>query len=97
MSRKAIRITLIVSAAVMILWGAVFVTDFIRCGSLKAPLFVVAAGVTADDGGSGIYRGLGYTVDVEKYIDAQYGVCIRSVEMSVLGKVISASVACEAA
>ena len=70
-----------------------FATDFIRCGSLKKPLFVVGDPNTLyDDGGSGTYRGLGYTVKVEGGLYAEYGYVVESVEMSVLGKVVSASI-----
>lgn len=92
MKTKAKKRAAVVIAALLVLWAAMFMTDYVRCSSLKAPLFVVASGVTADDGGSGTYQGLGYTVELEKYIDAEYGVCIRSVEMKVFGKVIAASI-----
>ena len=72
-------------------WLTIFATDFIRCNSLKAPIFVVA-GLTADDGGSGVYYGLGYKVEMRKYIDEEGVLKLSSVEMAVLGKVISASI-----
>ena len=31
-------------------------------------------------------------VELEKYIDAEYGVCIRSIEMRMFGQVITASI-----
>ena len=43
----------------ILLWAAAVLTDCARCRALREPLFVVP-GVTADDGGSGTYRGLGY-------------------------------------
>ncbi|MBR4027783.1 MAG: hypothetical protein IKJ01_09605 [Lachnospiraceae bacterium] len=46
----------------------------------------------ADDEGPGVYQGLGYMVELEKYIDAEYGVCIRSIEMRMFGQVITASI-----
>lgn len=92
MKNKALRITIIVVCVVVILWLAMFATDYFRSCSLKPPLFALKAGTTADDGGTGIYHGLGYTVSVEKYVDAEYGLCISSVEMKMLGKVIAASI-----
>lgn len=77
---------------VLILWAGIFTTDFIRCASFMEPIFVVPVESTADDGGSGIYQGLGYTVKVEKYMDAEYGIVLSSVEMSVFGQVIAASI-----
>lgn len=91
--RKKKKIILLVICAAIVLWGAMFTTDYIRCSSLKEPWFVVAKGVAADDGGSGTYQGLGYTVDIEKYIDTEYGLCVRSVKMKVFGKTIAASIA----
>lgn len=91
MKKKTSRIFLIVICALVVLWGAMFSVDYVRCNSLREPLFAVSRGVTADDNGSGTYQGLGYTVSIEKDIDAEYGPCIRSVEMKMFGKVISAS------
>ena len=48
------KTVIIVISVLVILWCAVFVTDYVRCSSLKEPLFVIAKGTTADDGGSGI-------------------------------------------
>ena len=90
--KKAKKCIVIIACALLLLWGAMFTTDYVRCGSLKRPLFVVSTGDTADDGGSGTYQGLGYTVDMEVYLDAEYGLCISSVEMKVLGKVVAASI-----
>lgn len=84
---------LVVICALLILWGSMFITDFVRCGSLKEPLFVVGVADTpADDGGSGTYVGPGYTVKVQGELTAEFGFVVQSVEMSVLGKVISASI-----
>lgn len=92
MKRKTKKRIAVVLAVLAVLWGAMFATDYVRCASLKEPLFVTAKGVTADDGGSGTYQGLGYTVEVEKCLDAEYGVCVQSVEMRMFGRVIAASI-----
>lgn len=86
------RRILVALCVLFLLWGTVFLVDYTRATSLKAPIFALSLGVTADDGGSGVYYGLGYTVAVEKYLDADHGACIRSVEMRVLGHVIAASI-----
>jgi len=78
----------------IIAWAGIFVTDYVRCGSLQAPIFT-AASDTVDDYGSGKYYGLGYTVYIRMLLDEEHGVTIKSiesVEMSVLGKVISAAI-----
>ncbi len=93
MRKRIGYILLIVCIAAMVLWGAMFVTDYTRCTSLRQPVFVFSGGESMDDGGgSGIYRGLGYTVEVQKYIDPDYGSCITSVEMKMFGRVIAASI-----
>ena len=76
-----------------IIWLALFITDYSRATQLKEPIFALPkGGALADDGGSGTYIGLGYTVEVKKYIDSDFGVCIESVEMKFFGKVIAASI-----
>lgn len=91
MKRKSARIVLLLAVTLVVLWGAMFVTDYVRCGSLREPIFVLA-GITYDDGGSGTYHGLGYTVTVRKHISTEYGIEIEYVEMRVFGKVVSASI-----
>lgn len=81
MKGKKLRTLLIALAAAAILWAAMLGTDCARCRSLRAPLFAFPTGVTADDGGSGLYRGAGYTVELEVHIDAELG---RQVERAVL-------------
>lgn len=77
----------------LILWSAMFVTDFCCCASLREPVFVIAnSDRLADNGGSGTYYGLGYTVEIEKKVDAEVGLTLVSVEMRMFGKVIAASI-----
>ncbi len=86
------RVAVTILCVLFVLWGAMFSTDYFRCASLRAPLFVVP-GITADDGGSGTYIGLGYTVEIKRHMDVEFGSCIDSVEMRVFHKVIAASIA----
>ena len=44
------------------------------------PIFIVS-NETADDGGSGTYYGLGYRVEVEKNISAEYEAELTKIEM----------------
>lgn len=84
---------LLLAGVLLLIWGSMFTTDFIRCSSLQKPLFVVGIPDTIyDDGGSGTYQGLGYTVEVRGQLTDPYGYVVQSVEMSVLGKIVSASV-----
>ena len=76
----------------LVLWCGILITAYVRCGSLKAPIFVIELEGAASDGGSRTCQGLGYQVKIKKHIDVEYGVCIDSVEMWMFGRVISASV-----
>ena len=75
-----------------VLWIIIFFTDYIRCRNFKEPIFVVA-GVTADDGGSGIYYGLGYKVKIQKTISVEYGPILVKVEMYMFDKFIAGAIA----
>ncbi|MBQ8278434.1 MAG: hypothetical protein IJZ23_01165 [Roseburia sp.] len=54
----------IIIAVAALLWLAVFSTDFVRVNNFERPVFCVLMN-GADDGGSGTYVGLGYTVEIE--------------------------------
>ena len=86
--KKLITIIIILIA----LWGIIFFIDYSRCSNFKEPIFVVS-GVTADDGGSGIYYGLGYKVKIEKTISAEYGMSLVRVEMYMFNKFITGAIA----
>lgn len=84
--RKRRTMTLVLLTAILA-WCGIFVTDYIRCSSLRRPIFAVPV-VSCDDDCSGTYLGLGYLVDVKA--DPDDG--IRSVEMRIFGTVVAASV-----
>lgn len=90
--KKALKVIFSAVGIAVVLWLAVFSVDYARTMSLKEPIFAVPPTITADDGGSGPFSGLGYTVGVEKHIDAEYGVKIVSVEMKLLGKTVAAAI-----
>lgn len=48
----------------LILWLAAGTVDIFRVSSFEKPVFCAPC-VTADDGGSGRYQGLGYSFDIE--------------------------------
>ena len=62
MSKKNILFILII--ILLGLWLIIGVTDFARVHGFEKPLFCIGT-KTADDGGSGHYVGLGYSVDIE--------------------------------
>ena len=90
---KKCKVLLIIILSLILLWGVIFAIDYFRCSNLKMPIFVIP-GETADDGGSGTYYGLGYSVDVEKNISAEYGVQIENVEMYIFDKFVGGAIAC---
>jgi len=89
---KVLKILISVLGVILVLWGLIFTVDFIRCGNFKEPIFVIA-GETADDGGSGIYYGLGYQVKVEKNISSGAGPELVKVEMYMFDKFITGAIA----
>ena len=50
--------------AILVLWLAVFAADYYRVTRFEKPVFCVLTN-SFDDGGSGNYRGLGYSFAVE--------------------------------
>ena len=48
----------------VLLWLAAGTVDILRVSSFEKPVFCAPC-VTADDGGSGDYQGLGYSFDIE--------------------------------
>ena len=89
---KVLKIVISILGIILALWGLVFTVDFIRSSRFMMPVFVVA-GETTDDGGSGIYYGLGYQVKVEKNISAENGPELIKVEMYVFDKFITGAIA----
>ena len=90
---KKLKVLLIIVLSLILLWVVIFAIDYFRCSNLKMPIFVIP-GETADDGGSGTYYGLGYSVEVEKNVSAEYGIQIESVEMYIFDKFVGGAIAC---
>ena len=66
----------IVILVIFAVWVAIGTADFIAVSCGVKPLFSFPLG-TADDGGSGMYYGLGYAFDIEGHFmpdDESYGV-----------------------
>lgn len=90
--KKGLKILICAIVALIVLWGIIFFIDYSRCSNFKQPIFV-KSGVIADDGGSGIYYGLGYKVKMEKNISAEYGPTLVRVEMYMFDKFIVGAIA----
>ena len=57
---KRLAKTLAIAAAILLIWGAIVGADYRRvCHGFERPIFAIYK-TTADDGGSGVYKGLGY-------------------------------------
>ena len=82
---------LTVLCAALLLWCAVFTTDYLRVQNFREPIFVLRP-ATADDGGSYVCRGLGYKVEVRKYFSPDTELMLESVTMTVFGRVVAAAI-----
>ena len=82
---------LTVLCAALVLWGAMFTTDYLLVSHFREPIFVLRP-ATADDGGSYVCRGLGYTVEVKKVFSPDTELMLESVTMTVFGRVVAASI-----
>lgn len=89
---KTLKIVIGVIVIIIVLYGIIFSIDYYRCSNLKEPIFVIPI-KTADDGGTGEYRGLGYTVKMEVYISSEHGKTITKVEMYMFNKFIVGAIA----
>ena len=90
--KKSLKILISIIVTLIVLWGIIFFIDYIRCSNFKEPIFAVS-GITADDGGSGIYYGLGYKVKIEKTISSEYGQTLARIEMYIFDKFIAGAIA----
>lgn len=59
--KKEVLVPLLIA---VLLWLSAVTVDVFRVSSFEKPLFCAPC-VTADDGGSGRYQGLGYSFDIE--------------------------------
>ena len=88
--KKIKKVLFRILCILVVCWLAMFITDYIRSSTLNAPVFAFTR-ATADDGGSGTYQGLGYKVEVKKYMDINYGARTAYVNMYMFGIVIASS------
>ncbi|GGM18249.1 hypothetical protein GCM10011351_00020 [Paraliobacillus quinghaiensis] len=62
--RNKAKVILYMILVVLFLWGGIGVIDYSRVKGFEKPIFIIATN-TADDGGSGVYKGLGYSFVIE--------------------------------
>lgn len=89
--KKFLKVLGIILLSLIVLWCIIFTVDYIRCKNFKMPIFVVP-GETQDNGGSGIYYGLGYKVEIEKYLSAEYGAQLTKLEMYMFDKFLTGAI-----
>lgn len=89
--KKAKKFFTIMIISLLLIYGCIFTTDYIRVSSFREPVFAVTT-QTAVDGISDIYYGLGYKVTTVKWIVPEKGKVLISIEMSVFGKTIAAAI-----
>ena len=77
--------------SVAVLGSVMFCVDYHRCSNLNKPMFAIGID-TADDGGSGTYRGAGYRVVIDGELTAEYGFVVHEVEMYALGQLVFAAI-----
>ena len=79
--------------SVAVLGGIMFGVDYHRVSNLEKPLFARGTPETLyDDGGSGTYQGLGYTVVIDGELTAEYGFVVHEAELYLLGQLVFAAI-----
>ncbi len=91
MMKRMLVLVLCLVFSLSVLSGVAFGADYYRCAHLEKPLF--AKGVdTADDGGSGTYRGLGYEIKLDGELTAEYGYVVSEAELYLFGRLVFAAI-----
>lgn len=63
-SIKTVKTIFIGFVFIFLIWFAAAATDLLRVNAFEKPIFARLS-VTADDGGSGTYKGLGWRIELE--------------------------------
>lgn len=82
--KKKIRL-LVVIVVLLVSWASIAYSDYAKVAiSFDKPNFCIST-MTADDGGSGKYIGLGYSFDIDGHLDADSGYQVDSYTYKILG------------
>lgn len=79
--------------SLLIIWGGIVGVDYYRCTQMEKPVFAMGVD-TADDGGSGTYRGVGYEIVIDGHLSAEYGFQVDTMDMTLLGMTVYSVIAC---
>ena len=83
MKKKVILLVAIV--VLLVSWACIAYSDYADVAiSYDKPKFCIST-MTADDGGSGKYIGLGYSFDIDGHLDADNGYQVDSYTYKILG------------
>lgn len=91
--KKSKRVIIIIILCSMALWLLIGFIDYSRvCRSFEKPIFSRPA-VTVDDGGSGIYKGIGYSFEIEgNFMPEDVLPGVTYFEYSVFGTVVKSGI-----
>jgi hypothetical protein len=64
MNKKIVRNVIVAICVLLLLWLTIGIVDLLKVKSFEKPLFILKT-ETADDGGSGMYYGLGYSFEIK--------------------------------
>lgn len=82
--KKKISIWFAISV-LLVIWGSIAYSDYAAVAiSFDKPQFCISA-MTADDGGSGKYIGLGYSFDINGHLDVNNGFEVDSYIYKIFG------------
>ncbi len=78
-------VALITVLIIFFVWGSIAYTDYAKVAiSFDKPKFCIAP-ITADDGGSGNYYGLGYSFFIDGHLDAEDGFQVDKYTYKIFG------------
>lgn len=89
---KKLKITIGIIIGILLLYLTIFFIDYNRCSNMQEPIFVVLKQENDLTQKSITYQGLGYRVEVEKTVSAEYGSEITRVEMYMFDKFITGAI-----
>ena len=85
--RKRTFVIIILMMLLAALWTILFAVDYNAVMKLHDPVIARHVGVEG-----GTFKGLGWTVEIEKYHSADYGWVTESVEVYLFGKLVGAAI-----
>ncbi len=86
--QKTVKIIIKICIIVVVILTTMGITDYHKTmNNFEKPIFAKVIN-GADDGGSGDYVGLGYTIIIQGNLDIEYGYVIHSAQFNLFGNKI---------